>query len=290
MITAARQLKRLFLRDPAPGRTARRGAVHASFAVRGGLSPRADLLVGVAGVAALLAVWCALTYGGFVGEFFLPKPTDIWQGTLDLYHRGLLVPAIWRSFVRVTKALGFVILLGVPVGILCGTFAPVDAFLRKIINGGKSIPTSGLLGLVVLWFGATEQGKILFLFLGAIFFMIVLVKSAVRGVNEEYVRVALDLGAGRAQVVRYVLLPGALPQIWDAVAVCNGIMWTYIVLVEFINANISNEENLGLGVLLRASTVSNRPAHVFSMLILIAVISSLTDFVLNVVRRRLFDW
>lgn len=290
MPVAARQLKRLFVQDREPRWPTKPGAVSASFAVRGGLSPRTDMLVGLLGVAALLAVWCLLTYGGFVREFFLPKPTDIWQSVLDLYNRGLLLPSIWNSFVRVTEALALVVLIGVPIGILCGAFAPVDAFLRKIINGGKSVPTSGLLGLVVLWFGANEQGKIVFLFLGAIFFMVVLVKNAVQSVNEEYVRVALDLGANRAQVVRYVLLPGALPQIWDAVAVCNGIMWTYIVLVEFINANIGNEANLGLGVLLRASTIANRPGQVFATLIFIALISSLTDFVLHRIRRHLFDW
>ena len=61
------------------------------------------------------------------------------------------------------------------------------------------------------------------------------------------VRVGLDIGANRWQIMRRVLLPGALPQIWDAIAVCNGIMWTYIVLAEYIN---STEENLGLGYLL----------------------------------------
>ena len=119
--------------------------------------------------------------------------------------------------------------------------------MRKIINGAKSVPTTGILGLVVLWFGLDEQGKIVFLFIGSIFYMIILVKNAVANVNEDYVRVAVDIGANRWQIIWRVILPGALPQIWEAIAVCNGIMWTYIVLAEYLNAN---EENLGLGYLL----------------------------------------
>jgi ABC-type nitrate/sulfonate/bicarbonate transport system permease component len=201
-----------------------------------------------------------------------------------MYRQGLLVPAIKNSFWRVTKALGLVALIGIPGGVLMGMFTPMDALLRKIVSGAKSVPPSGILGLVVLWFGTENRGKIVFLFLGAIFFMIILVKNAVRGVSEDYVRVVIDLGASRWQTLRHVLLPGALPQIWDALAVCNGIMWTYIVLVEFLNANLS-PDNLGLGVLLRSSQITNHPGEVFATLILIALISSLTDFLFQLVRK-----
>jgi ABC-type nitrate/sulfonate/bicarbonate transport system permease component len=84
-----------------------------------------------------------------------------------------------------------------------------------------------------------------------------------------------------------VLLPGALPHIWDAIAVCNGIMWTYIVLAEFIN---SNEEQLGLGYLLYLGSRSQDSGKVFGVLILIGLISSLTDWALQSVRKRYLNW
>ena len=196
--------------------------VDLGFSVRSKLSPRNDFIIGLAGVVILIAVWCVVTYGGFVKPMFLPRPTDIWEGLLNFQQREWLFPAIWRSFWRVTKALGLVILIGVPVGVLMGAFAPVDALLRKIIDGAKSVPTTGILGLVVLWLGLDDQGKVVFLFLGSIFYMIILVRNAVQSVNEDYIRVALDIGANRWQMVWRVLLPGALPQIWDAIAVCNG--------------------------------------------------------------------
>lgn len=269
----------------------RQSPVDAPFAIRSRISQKSDLFIGLFGIAALLAAWWLLTRYNVIGEFFLPKPQSIIQGVRDLhYDQQVLRPAIWRSFLRVTEALGLVTLIGVPIGVLMGAFSPIDALMRKLINGGKSVPTSGLLGLVVLWFGSSERGKVVFLFLGAIFFMIILVKNAVQSVNEDYVRVAIDLGAHRWQTIFRVLLPGALPQIWEAIAVCNGIMWTYIVLVEYLNANLSNLENLGLGVLLRVSTITNRPAQVFAVLIIIAVISSLTDFIFRLVRKFWLNW
>jgi len=119
--------------------------------------------------------------------------------------------------------------------------------------------------------------------------MIILVKNAVANVNEEYVRVALDIGANRWQIIRRVLLPGALPQIWDAVAVCLGIMWTYIILAEIIN---SSEANLGVGYLLQtgARLGGNSSGKVFGMLIVVALISTLTDYAMQLIRRRFINW
>ena len=257
------------------------------FAIRGKLAPRTDFLVGLAGLVFLILIWCFVTYGGYVKPIFLPSPTGIWEGMVEFHERNWLFPAMWRSFWRVSQSLVLVTLVGVPLGALMGAFAPVDAFLRKIINGGKSVPTTGIIGLIVLWFSIEERAKIIFLFIGSIFYMTILVKSAILNVNEDYLRVARDMGATSWHQLTRVLLPAALPQIWEAIAVCNGIMWTYIVLAEFIN---SNEEQLGLGYLLQLGTRANDSGKVFGTLIIIALISSLTDWALQAVRKRFLNW
>lgn len=257
------------------------------FSVRGKLSPRADMVIGLLGIMVLVILWCIATYSGLVDKAFLPTPTRLWEGLVSFHEKGWLFPAIWRSFWRVTKALMLVMLIGIPIGILMGAFAPVDAFLRKIVNGVKSVPTTGILGLVVLWVGLEDQGKVIFLFLGAIFYMIILVRSAVQSVNEDYIKVALDIGANRWQMITRVILPAAVPQLWEAIAVCNGIMWTYIVLAEYIN---SNEMNLGIGYLLSNSSKFNETGGVFAALIIIALISAFTDWALQSVRKRFLNW
>lgn len=254
---------------------------------RGDLTRRANVILGVTGLGALAAVWCVLTYGGLVTRSFLPTPGDIWQGWREYDDRGWLWMSVLRSFIRVTKALGLVIAIGVPIGALMGAFKPVDALLQKIVSGVKSVPTTALTGVVVLWFGIDEIGKIVFLVLGAVFFMILMVRNAIVGVPDPYVGVALDLGAKRRQLILQVLLPGALPRIWEAVIVCNSIMWTYIVLAEYINAN---EQQLGLGFLLQVGNHAFSPGKVFGALILIALIASFTDYVLQMCRRRFFRW
>lgn len=258
-----------------------------SYRVRGHLPSRTDLLIGLSGLAITITVYCLLTIWGYVKPVFLPMPVGIWDGLVEWHNRHWLFPAIGRSSWRVAQSLFWVVLIGVPVGVLMGTFSEADALLRKIVNGAKSVPTTGIMGLIVLWYGIEERAKIVFLLLGSVFYMIVLVKNAVRNVNEDYVRVALDLGASPRQIITRVLLPGALPQIWDAIAVCSGIMWTYIVLAEFIN---SNEQQLGLGYLLYIGSRNQESGKVFGALIMIALISVFTDFFLNAVRKRYLKW
>lgn len=257
------------------------------FTVRGKLSPRVDLAIGLFGIVVIVAIWSFVSYGGHVKPLFLPTPTAMWEAMLEFHERDWLIPAIIRSTWRVTKALFLVIMIGVPIGMLMGAFAPFDALLRKVVNGAKSVPTTGLVGLIVLWFSVEEKAKIVFLFLGAIFYMILLVRNAVHNVRQDYLDVASDIGASRSQLVRKVLLPAAMPHIWEAIAVCNAIMWTYIVLAEFIN---NSEEQLGIGYLLYIGSRTQDSAKVFVTLAVVGVISAFTDWAFHLVRRKLFPW
>jgi hypothetical protein len=133
--------------------TVRKPIAPALFAIRGKLSPRTDLIIGLSAIMLLIAIWCLVSYTELVPNNFLPTPTLIWEGLVDYYQRGWLIPAIRRSCWRVIQALFWVILLGLPFGILLGTFAPVDAVFRKIVNGGKAVPVTAMSMLVVLWFG-----------------------------------------------------------------------------------------------------------------------------------------
>lgn len=255
--------------------------------VREQLTPRKDFIWGLAGLATFIGLWCLLTYGGFVKPLFLPSPTGVLEGMVSFANKGWLSSAIIASTLRVLKSLLLVILVGVPIGILMGSFGVIDAYLRKIINAGKAVPPPALIGLIVLWFSIEEKAKVIFLFLGAIFYLIILVKNAIQNVRDEYVRVATDMGATNSQIITKVLIPGAMPQIWDAITVCSGIMWTYIVLAEFIN---SSQEQIGLGYLLQIGSRTQESGMVYAALILIVLISVLFDFIMNQIKKRYFAW
>lgn len=255
--------------------------------IRTPISPTKDLIYSSIGITILIAAWCGVTYGGLVKPLFLPSPTEVLRGLLHFQELGWLVPAIYRSFMRVALALLLVTAIGTPIGLLMGAYAPVDSTLNRILNGFKAIPPTGLIGLIILWFSIEENAKIVFLFLGAIFYMILLVRNAIAAVPENLLVVARDIGATNLQILRKVLIPAALPQIWESIIICNGIMWTYIVLAEYINSNL---DQIGLGYLLQVGSRTYQSGKVYGTLILIGAIAYLSDWVLRSIQRRFFAW
>ncbi|HVT13715.1 MAG TPA: ABC transporter permease [Fimbriimonadaceae bacterium] len=258
-----------------------------SFKVRSSLSKGQDLLFNWIGIALFIVVWCVLTYGKMVKPLFLPPPDDVLRGLGHFNDMGWLWPAVMRSFLRVISALLLVVVIGIPIGLLMGAYSPVDSMLNRIFNGLKAIPPTGLIGLIILWFSIEEKAKIVFLFLGSIFYMILLVRNAILAVREDFVVVARDMGATGGQIVRKVLIPAALPQIWEAVIICNGIMWTYIVLAEYINSNV---DQIGLGYLLQVGSKTFQSGQVYGTLILIGAIAYFTDWALKLIQKRFFAW
>src|SRR5690242_5429534 len=110
---------------------ARKAAASVRFSIRDQLPPHIDAFLGFMGILVFVALWCLFSYGNLVSRFALPTPTSIVKTFIRLYESGQLLMPIWRSLWRVLRALFFVTLIGLPIGVLMGAFAPIDAFLRK---------------------------------------------------------------------------------------------------------------------------------------------------------------
>jgi ABC-type nitrate/sulfonate/bicarbonate transport system permease component len=236
----------------------------------------------------LLIGWTLVARLAWVTPIFLPSPLDALESLQDFAEKGWLGSAIVHSYGRILIALASVSAVAIPLGILVGAFSWLNNATRLVIEGAKTIPISGLLGLIVLWFGIDDQAKIVFLMLGSFFYLLSLVRNAIASVEPEWVEIAQQNGASRWQVIVTVLIPASLPQIWQAICINHGIMWTYVVLAEFIN---SSQENIGLGYLIYISARTQRTAGVFGAMFLIVALASFADYLFVVFGRRfLFPW
>ena len=240
--------------------------------------------IALAGIAAFFGTWAALSYGGLVPPVILPSPTEVVRAFPVLHFEEALVRSAGWSLYRVT--MGFVLsaVVAIPLGLLMGTFPPVKHFFSPVLDPLRFLPISALVPLTIVWFGIEEKQKIAFLFMGTVVYLLPLVVEAVARVDDVYVQTALTLGATRGQIVRHVLVPGALPATFEALRVMNGIGWTYVILAEVINAPY------GLGALI---TVAGKRSHVdqiFALVLVILVIGVVTDYAIRFVNRRLFHW
>lgn len=232
----------------------------------------------------VLAGWCAISYGGLAPPDFVPSPTEVVRGTLQLFIQYDLWSAIFVSTRRIVLAFLLASALALPLGVLMGAFAPINHLFDPIVAPLRYMPISAFIPLLILWFGIYESEKIAFLFLGVFVYLLPVVVSAIRAVPEELVQTALTLGASRAQVIRTVLLPSALPEIFDSFRVMNAISWTYVILAEAVNPEH------GLGYMVELARTHQKASWSFAGLIVIGGIGLLTDFVIRSISKMAFGW
>lgn len=254
------------------------------FAIRSPLPKRTAFVLGFVAPTLVLGAWCVLTYGGFVEPSFLPKPTEVVRGTLQLFLHYELAQAILISSRRIAIAFLLASAVALPLGVLMGSFDPINRFFEPIVAPLRYMPISAFIPLLIFWFGIYEEQKIAFLFLGVFVYLLPVVVSSIRLVPEELVQTALTLGASKFQVIRTVLIPAALPEIFDSFRVMNAIAWTYVILAEAVNPGG------GLGYMVELARTHHRASWSFAGLLVIGGIGLLTDFLIRLLSSLLFRW
>jgi NitT/TauT family transport system permease protein len=255
-----------------------------AFALRMPLPHGTAFALGFVAPSVVLGAWCLVSYGGLAPRDFLPTPTEVVRGTLQLF----IEQDLWSAILVSTRRIGIAFLLAsavaLPLGVLMGSFEVVNRMFEPVVSPLRYMPISAFIPLLILWFGIYEREKIAFLFLGVFVYLLPVVVSAVRSVPDELVQTALTLGASKAQVIRTVLVPAALPEICDSFRVMNAISWTYVILAEAVNPEH------GLGYMVELARTHQKASWSFAGLIVIGGIGLLTDVGIRLAWSGLFGW
>jgi NitT/TauT family transport system permease protein len=263
------------------------------WALRSNIPAGPGRLASLLSVSVLIAAWCAASYihvqrAGesvpLVPHFFLPAPDEVIKSLFYLIFEKDLLSAVAVSALRIAKAFGLSLAVALPLGIAMGSFEIVNRVFDPIIAPMRYLPITAFIPLLILWFGIDEAQKVAFLFLGTVVFLLPAVVDAIRAVPEELIQTSFTLGATKAQVVRTVLIPAALPQIFDGFRVMNAIAWTYIILAEIVNAQS------GIGYILQLAGQHNKPEWSFAGILVVGIIGIITDVLIRLVNRLLFPW
>lgn len=245
--------------------------------------------LGIGAVVAVLALWALVTAFGWISPNKLPAPWQVakamaylaWDGE---NQRSLLLTATLWSVGRILAAGVLVVAIGIPVGLLMGASPRINAALSPLVDPFRSAPVVALLPIMVMWFGIGEWMKVLFLYAGAVVYLIPMVRDAVQAVPQAYWIGARDLGATSWEAVRHAVLPIAMPRIADAIIVATSVMWTYITVAEYVNARE------GLGQLIQNARRFSAMDQVFAGIIVIIALALLTYQGMRWLKRKLYPW
>jgi ABC-type nitrate/sulfonate/bicarbonate transport system permease component len=220
----------------------------------------------------------------WISPIILPSPGEVVRSFPSLLNDRGLLPSIAATLKRVLEGFGLAALIGVPLGIAAGSWRVVEAAGAPLALFGRNLPVAALIPLTILWFGIDETQKVMFIFIACIPFVYADAVAAVTGVPERYVETAQTLGASSWQIVRKVLVPLAIPDIYTGLRHLFGLAFGYIMLAELINAQH------GLGYLLMASQRRGLSEHIILILLIIGLLAFGIDRLLFWFQRGLFPY
>lgn len=239
-------------------------------------------------LASVLLLWWAVTATELIEPLFLPSPGAVLDKAWLLATQGYMDATLWQhlgaSLGRIGLALVFAVLFAIPVGIAIGHNRIAQGILDPLIEFYRPIPPLAYLPLIVIWCGIGETSKVLLIYLAIFAPIAIATATGVRNVDPARLRAAQSLGATRAQLIRHVIVPSALPEILTGIRIGLGVGWSTLVAAELIAATS------GLGFMVQSAAQFLVTDVVVLGILVIALIAFSLEMGLRALQRRLVPW
>ncbi|WP_290687980.1 MULTISPECIES: ABC transporter permease [unclassified Haematobacter] len=248
------------------------------------ISPRLRMVLGIIFFILFFALWAGVTLTGYVSPTFLASPVQMLKdGWWLLTERGFLTD-IGMTAWRVFGGFAMATVVAVPLGIAMGAYKPIEALFEPFVSFARYLPASAFVPLLILWAGIGEMQKLLVIFIGSVFQLILMIAVIVAGTRKDLVEAAYTLGARQNGILRRVILPSAAPEIAETLRLVLGWAWTYVIVAELIGASS------GIGyMIINAQSLMATGQMIFGIIV-IGVIGLITDLAFRRLNLRLFAW
>lgn len=252
--------------------------------IRGTMSRRSYFAIATTSFVLCVGFWWGLSASELIDPLFLPGPAAVFNRYLSWLREGSLLSDAGVSIFRVTAGFLLSAVMAAPLSLLIGAYRPLRAFFEPLLEFSRYLPAVAFVPLVLLWTGIGEASKILVIWIGTFFQMVIMLSDDVGRVPMPQVEAARTLGATGREIIFRVLLRSSLPAMSDTLRVTLGWAWTYLVVAELVAANS------GLGYAILKAQRFLQTDRIFVGIILIGLIGLAIDQGLRFVHRRLFPW
>jgi taurine transport system permease protein len=250
--------------------------------------PEVDVGWGVVNVTARGSLNVTPDAGWQMEPIWLPPPEAVWARFVEIwkdgYRNASLAEHLGYSLFRVVVGFLLGAVVGIPLGYAMGLSSWFRGWFDPIVEFMRPVPPLALIPLVIIWAGIGEVGKIVLLFLASLWIMAIAARSGVSGVRISKVHAAFSLGASRAQVMRFVIVPNSLPEIFTGARVAMGVCWGTVVAAELVAAD------KGAGMMIMTASKFQNTDVVIMGIILIGVIGFGIDLLMRRAEKALVPW
>lgn len=236
------------------------------------------------GPVVLLAVWEAASLLGLIDNQTLAGPGTVISTAGHLIQSGELQQALLASLHRVVIGLS----LGTAFGLALALISGLTSIGEDLVDGPmqilRALPILALVPLDIVWFGIGEQAKDLLIAFGVAFPVYINTHAAIRGIDPRLVELSRTLRLRRSEVLRRIVLPGAIPGFVVGFRFAAAVAWLILVVSEQVNANS------GLGYMMNQAQVLDQTNVILVGLVTYGILGLTSDTLIRLLERRVTTW
>jgi len=233
----------------------------------------------------------ALPVGEPANPVYLPAPHEVAKA---LYTSFITPPAqkdglwlhqsLWQSIQVIFWAFLISSLIGVPLGILCGTYSAISRLFEPFIEFFRYLPAPAFGALAVAILGIYGGPKIAVIVIGTLFQQVLIIANTTRKLDYALIEAAMTLGTNKLKLLRHVILPGVLPELYRDQRILLGWAWTYLIVAELIGTSS------GITWFITQQARYEHFENVYAAIMMIGFIGLGSDLLLAWLGKRLFPW
>ena len=241
-------------------------------------------IIGIVLPIIIIIIWYLLTITETVRNNLLPPPQEVIDELLNLSSDGTLFSHILITLSRVFYGFVFGAVVATILGVITGVSPTLRSFFDPTIQALKAVPSLAWVPLFILWFGIFEDSKVALISVGVFFPIYLNLMMGIRQIDKKMIEVAHINNLNYFQTVRWVLLPGIIPEWVTGLRSGLALGWMFVIAAELMGASE------GLGYLMIDGQMTGRPALIIGALILFAIIGKITDEILYISAKPFLKW
>ena len=222
---------------------------------------------------------------------YLPAPHEVATALYTAFttepqrrNEKWLHESLWDSIQVIFWGFFISSLIGVPLGIICGTYDVFSKLFEPFIEFFRYLPAPAFGALAVAILGIHEAPKIAIIFIGSFFQQVLIVSNTTRKLDPSLLEAAMTLGAKRITLLFRVVIPGIITHLYKDLRILLGWAWTYLIVAELIGTSS------GITWFITQQARYKNFENVYAAIIIIGIIGLTTDIILAKLGKRIFPW